>query len=123
MFSHVAQRVTFKYNLRRRASFFSFFFLHHFRSFFSNIFVNCLSFHCVLFTVKRMVQKWAPLVWLAPGEKFFPSRVQEFLRHVSVRSKNDVEFQNLPIGPKSEEMFLVTKSKIGTERCARQFLN
>lgn len=63
-------------------------------------------------SVERMVQKWAPLVWLAPGEKFFPSEVPKFLRYVTVRSKN-AEFNNLPVGPKSEEMFLVTKSNIG----------
>lgn len=59
-----------------------------------------------------MVQKWAPLVWLAPGEKFFPIEVTHFLRYVTVPSK-DGEFQTLPIGPKSEQMFLVTKSNIG----------
>lgn len=63
-------------------------------------------------TVERMVQKWAPLVWLAPGEKFFPIEVTHFLRYVTVPTK-DGEFQTLPIGPKSEQMFLVTKSNIG----------
>lgn len=59
-----------------------------------------------------MVQKWAPLVWLAPGEKFFPTNVPEFLRYVTVRSQI-AEFEDLPVGPKSEQMFLVTKSNIG----------
>lgn len=72
-------------------------------------------FSTLFFTVERMVQKWAPLVWLAPGEKFFPSEVPKFLRYVTVRSKN-AEFSNLPVGPKSEEMFLVTKSNIGKKK-------
>lgn len=59
-----------------------------------------------------MVQKWAPLVWLAPGEKFFPSEVPKFLRYMTARSKN-AEYSSLPVGPKSEEMYLVTKSNIG----------
>lgn len=59
-----------------------------------------------------MVRKWAPLVWLAPGETFFPTEVAEFLRFVTVRTQ-DTEFENLPTGPKSEQMFLVTKSNIG----------
>lgn len=63
-------------------------------------------------SVERMVQKWAPLVWLAPGEKFFPTEVSKFLRYVTVRT-SDTESENLPIGPKSEHMFLVTKSNIG----------
>ncbi|XKL59342.1 hypothetical protein PGB90_000358 [Kerria lacca] len=58
-----------------------------------------------------MVRKWAPLVWLAPGETFFPTEVAEFLRFVTVRTQ-DTEFENLPTGPKSEQMFLVTKSNI-----------
>lgn len=63
-------------------------------------------------SVERMVKKWAPLVWLAPGEKFFPTSVLEFLRYVTVRSHVAV-FEDLPVGPKSKQMFLVTKSKIG----------
>ena len=59
-----------------------------------------------------MVQKWAPLVWLAPGEKFFPTEVPEFLRYVTVRSPN-AQYEDLPVGPKTEHMFLVTKSNIG----------
>ncbi len=29
-----------------------------------------------------MVKRWAPLVWLSPGEKFMPGDVTEFLQHV-----------------------------------------
>ncbi|GAB0098120.1 Vacuolar protein sorting-associated protein 62 [Sergentomyia squamirostris] len=32
--------------------------------------------------VESLVQEWAPLVWLAPGEKFLPSAVTDFLHHV-----------------------------------------
>lgn len=33
-------------------------------------------------TVESLVREWAPLVWLAPGEKFLPSAVTDFLHHV-----------------------------------------
>ncbi len=84
------------------------YFMHYSRTAIASLMIGSLD----RFPVERMVQKWAPLVWLAPGEKFFPTEVSEFLRYVTVRARN-TEFQNLPIGPKSEEMFLVTKSNIG----------
>lgn len=32
--------------------------------------------------MEHLVREWAPLVWLAPGEKFMPGDVTEFLHHV-----------------------------------------
>lgn len=32
--------------------------------------------------VESLVREWAPLVWLAPKEKFMPGDVTEFLHHV-----------------------------------------
>lgn len=29
--------------------------------------------------MKELIQEWAPLVWLAPGERFLPLGVPEFL--------------------------------------------
>lgn len=34
--------------------------------------------------VRRLVRNWAPLVWLAPGEKFLPLGVSEFLDNVQL---------------------------------------
>lgn len=34
------------------------------------------------FAVEKLVRDWAPLVWLAPNEKFMPGDVNEFLQHV-----------------------------------------
>lgn len=33
-------------------------------------------------SVENLVRQWAPLVWLAPGEKFMPGNVNDFLRYV-----------------------------------------
>ncbi|XP_046391957.1 uncharacterized protein LOC124160209 [Ischnura elegans] len=33
--------------------------------------------------VDSLVRRWAPLVWLAPGERFFPGGVEQFLENVS----------------------------------------
>lgn len=32
--------------------------------------------------MENLVRQWAPLVWLAPGEKFMPGNVNNFLRYV-----------------------------------------
>lgn len=32
--------------------------------------------------MEELVREWAPLVWLAPNEKFMPGDVTEFLQHV-----------------------------------------
>lgn len=35
-----------------------------------------------ILSVDQLVRQWAPLVWLAPGEKYMPSSVTDFLHHV-----------------------------------------
>ncbi|KAL1461850.1 hypothetical protein WDU94_013717, partial [Cyamophila willieti] len=62
-------------------------------------------------TVEELIRQWSPLVWLAPGEQFFPSGVPEFLQHVLPWSDKSL-FGSLPGGPSSESWFLVTKSTI-----------
>ncbi|XP_032691003.1 uncharacterized protein LOC116853843 [Odontomachus brunneus] len=47
--------------------------------------------------VRRLIRDWAPLVWLAPGERFLPLGVPEFLDNVQsdqyyLRTRMDVEF-------------------------------
>ncbi|KAI5707036.1 hypothetical protein M8J76_009597 [Diaphorina citri] len=61
--------------------------------------------------VEELTRQWAPLVWLAPGEQFFPSGVPEFLEHVLPWSGKS-PFGSLPGGPSSESWFLVTKTTI-----------
>lgn len=39
-------------------------------------------FFFLYFPVENLVREWAPLVWLAPNEKFMPGDVTEFLQHV-----------------------------------------
>lgn len=41
-----------------------------------------LAFNCLYVSVEDLVRQWAPLVWLAPNEKFMPGDVTEFLQHV-----------------------------------------
>ncbi|XP_011644278.2 uncharacterized protein LOC105431652 isoform X1 [Pogonomyrmex barbatus] len=46
--------------------------------------------------VRRLIRDWAPLVWLAPGERFLPLGVTEFLDNVQsdqyyLRTRIDVE--------------------------------
>ncbi|KYN40824.1 hypothetical protein ALC56_04714 [Trachymyrmex septentrionalis] len=47
-------------------------------------------------SVRRLVRDWAPLVWLAPGERFLPLGVTEFLDNVQsdqyyLRTRIDIE--------------------------------
>lgn len=42
---------------------------------------SILKFH--LIAVKELVRNWAPLVWLAPGERYLPLGVPEFLENVN----------------------------------------
>uniref|UniRef100_A0A182JP40 Uncharacterized protein n=1 Tax=Anopheles christyi TaxID=43041 RepID=A0A182JP40_9DIPT len=37
---------------------------------------------CLSFAVEALVKQWAPLVWLAPNEKYMPGDVSKFLEHV-----------------------------------------
>lgn len=72
------------------------------------------------------MQQWAPLVFLAPGEKFNPSDVSEFLDNMmpiplqdtgSTVYENPAELkenlEDLPKGRLSETWYLTTKEGIG----------
>lgn len=58
-------------------------FLYKFRNVYEinlNFIISCEH----VFTVRRLIQDWAPLVWLAPGERFLPLGVPEFLDNMDV---------------------------------------
>ncbi|KAK6639677.1 hypothetical protein RUM43_007950 [Polyplax serrata] len=82
-------------------------------------------------SVQSLVQRWAPLVFLAPGEKFYPSDVSEFLDHVIAIPEKDTsstvyengEFtaearedasDDLPKGRLSESWYLTTRQEVDT---------
>lgn len=44
--------------------------------------LNIFFFSLHISSVEHLVRQWAPLVWLAPGEKFMPGNVNDFLRYV-----------------------------------------
>lgn len=68
--------------------------------------------------------KWAPLIWLAPEEKYFPLSIEEFLSNVypgfehgkplEIQKKSKDEL--LPSGRESESLYLITKKEIGNRK-------
>lgn len=68
---------------------------------------------CFFFTVERLIKQWAPVVWLAPEEKFMPLGVEEFLAHVHPEAKDKSFTPGMPLGDTSEKSFLVTNTEIG----------
>ncbi|KAI8123196.1 Vacuolar protein sorting-associated protein 62 [Lucilia cuprina] len=62
--------------------------------------------------VERLIKQWAPVVWLAPEEKFMPLGVEEFLAHVHPESKDNSFTPGMPFGDNSEKSFLVTNTEI-----------
>lgn len=74
-------------------------------------------FFCVLylFVVERLIKEWAPIVWLAPEEKFMPLGVEEFLRNVHAVDKGNAEarVKGMPLGDISKKAYLVTNGDIG----------
>lgn len=72
------------------------------------------------------MQKWAPLVFMAPGEKFYPSDVPEFLDHmiaIPLQDNGSTVYENselrdgdsddLPKGRSSESWYLTTRESVG----------
>uniref|UniRef100_A0A1B0CV26 Vacuolar protein sorting-associated protein 62 n=1 Tax=Lutzomyia longipalpis TaxID=7200 RepID=A0A1B0CV26_LUTLO len=57
-------------------------------------------------TVESLVREWAPLVWLAPGEKFLPSAVTDFLHHVHAEKSRAKEKIKAPPPPPTPELEL-----------------
>lgn len=82
-----------------------------------------------MISVQQLVQEWAPLVFLAPGEKFYPSDVTEFLNNmiaVPEKEENNAIYENvilslknktpafdLPKGRFSESWYLTTRENVG----------
>ncbi|KRT82630.1 hypothetical protein AMK59_4011, partial [Oryctes borbonicus] len=67
--------------------------------------------------VDRLVEKWAPLVWLAPEEKYFPLAAEEFLQHVhpvDVNGRIISSEDTLPIGRSSETLYLIPKNDLAS---------
>ncbi|XP_055909261.1 uncharacterized protein LOC129944098 [Eupeodes corollae] len=64
--------------------------------------------------VERLIKEWAPVVWLAPEEKFMPLGVEEFLGNVHAVDKGnaETEVKGMPIGDNSKKAYLVTNAEI-----------
>ncbi|XP_011186880.1 uncharacterized protein LOC105214891 isoform X1 [Zeugodacus cucurbitae] len=62
--------------------------------------------------VDRLIKQWAPIVWLAPEEKFMPLGVDEFLNHVHPMDKGKTFIPGMPIGDDSKKAYLVTNAEI-----------
>ncbi|XP_005188446.1 uncharacterized protein LOC101895679 [Musca domestica] len=62
--------------------------------------------------VERLIRQWAPVVWLAPEEKFMPLGVEEFLAHVHPESKDNSFTPGISFGENSEKSYLVTNAEI-----------
>ncbi|XP_017479588.1 PREDICTED: uncharacterized protein LOC108369100 [Rhagoletis zephyria] len=62
--------------------------------------------------VDRLIKQWAPIVWLAPEEKFLPLGVEEFLNHVHPMDKDKTFIPGMPIGDDSKKAYLVTNAEI-----------
>ncbi|XP_075164312.1 uncharacterized protein LOC142236916 isoform X2 [Haematobia irritans] len=62
--------------------------------------------------MERLIKQWAPVVWLAPEEKFMPLGVEEFLAHVHPESKDREFTPGMPFGDNSEKSYLVTNAEI-----------
>ncbi|KAK9743601.1 hypothetical protein QE152_g8482 [Popillia japonica] len=76
--------------------------------------------------INSLAEKWAPLVWLAPEEKYFPLAVEEFLQHVHPTEKNGriISPDNLlPVGRSSKLLYLIPKKGLNILKDNTSFLN
>ncbi|XP_023037552.1 uncharacterized protein LOC6638936 isoform X1 [Drosophila willistoni] len=63
--------------------------------------------------VERLIKQWAPIVWLAPEEKFLPLGVEEFLQHVHPMDKErDPSSPGIQFRDFSTKSHLVTNSEV-----------
>uniref|UniRef100_A0A1B0AU93 Vacuolar protein sorting-associated protein 62 n=1 Tax=Glossina palpalis gambiensis TaxID=67801 RepID=A0A1B0AU93_9MUSC len=62
--------------------------------------------------VENLIKQWAPIVWLAPEEKFMPLGVEEFLIHVHPENTGKPLTLGMPVGDISEKTYLVTNTNI-----------
>ncbi|KAE8749510.1 hypothetical protein FOCC_FOCC003776 [Frankliniella occidentalis] len=60
--------------------------------------------------VERLVARWAPLVWLSPGERFMPAGVEDFLQHVTPVT---------PVVSKKQRARTATAAGLGGSRARR----
>lgn len=69
--------------------------------------------------VHTLIKRWAPFIWLAPNEKYYPSNVEDFL--INVKAVEDENYINsvteinssLPVGSGSGSYYLVPKNGLG----------
>ncbi|XP_017774699.1 PREDICTED: uncharacterized protein LOC108561302 [Nicrophorus vespilloides] len=81
--------------------------------------------------IDELVRRWAPKIYLAPNEIFFPLSIEEFLEHVypgddyarPVTDDWSTENNHLPQGKSSKSLFLHTRKDIETLRNQSSFLN
>lgn len=64
------------------------------------------------------MKQWAPLIWLAPNETFYPGNAEDYLENTRLALADNSKlylYKNLsfPIGPGSEQFFLIPKSDFG----------
>ncbi|XP_017129516.1 uncharacterized protein LOC108147477 [Drosophila elegans] len=62
--------------------------------------------------VERLIKQWAPIVWLAPEEKFMPLGVEEFLQYVHPMDKDSSFRPGVPFRDYSTKSHLVTNNEI-----------
>ncbi|KAH8384281.1 hypothetical protein KR200_001151 [Drosophila serrata] len=62
--------------------------------------------------VDRLIKQWAPIVWLAPEEKFMPLGVEEFLQYVHPMDKDSSFRPGVPFRDYSTKSHLVTNGEI-----------
>ncbi|XP_030384948.1 uncharacterized protein LOC115632105 [Scaptodrosophila lebanonensis] len=62
--------------------------------------------------VERLIKQWAPIVWLAPEEKFMPLGVDEFLHHVHPMDKEKSFTPGMSFRDFSTKSHLVTNAEV-----------
>lgn len=68
-----------------------------------------------IISVENLVKDWAPLVWLAPNEKFMPGDVTEFLQHVHAeRAKVIPETNEQEIADEEQLLYYDTDNELST---------
>nr|XP_032290299.1 uncharacterized protein LOC6622478 isoform X2 [Drosophila virilis] len=74
----------------------------------------CVCCECVLTAglIERLIKQWAPIVWLAPEEKFMPLGVEEFLQHVHPMDKDRSFTPGVPFSEYSTKSHLVTNGEM-----------
>ncbi|KAF5295310.1 hypothetical protein FQA39_LY13175 [Lamprigera yunnana] len=68
----------------------------------------------LVFLAHELIRQWAPIIWLAPEEKFLPLSAEEFLGHMNVAEKHSSVTENdkLLTGSDSKKYYLITKRRL-----------